>query len=68
MTKGFVKFVWADAVSMPAAFEWASPVSRFECLRRLMGYARFWVYPSPEPVEGWLRRFYGLRPFLGFYG
>jgi hypothetical protein len=45
---------------MAAPFLWATPVSGFEWLRRLMGYARFWVSMAAP--------FDGLRPFLSFNG
>ena len=51
---------------MPAAFEWLRrsrcAVSKFECLRRFYGFA----VSMALLVSGflWLRRFWGLRPFL----
>jgi len=65
-------FVGQKPVSMflAALFQWLTPVSGFKflCLRRLMGYARFWVSRF-NFVEGFAvltTLFQWLKPFLSF--
>ncbi|MBQ2572652.1 MAG: hypothetical protein II575_00420, partial [Bacteroidales bacterium] len=54
MTKGFVKFVWADAVSVPSAFNFVE------------GFAVLWLTPFLASLFEWLKPFLCLRRLNGF--